>query len=117
MFIAVFKEFAHPEVLEEVTRRNICGVDVAPEANKMATSPEEIKAVRTNVKLITVRHTISGLHDAFDSMTPEEFAELSKRVDETVEKLVALGFQLEQRNPVTSAGCPMLDRVILSYPE
>lgn len=117
MFIAVFKEFAHPEVLEEVKKRGICDVDVAPEVNKMATTEQELRVLRTNVKLITVTHNIAGMREVFDSMTQEEFLELSKRVDEKVGQLEELGFKVVERNPMTSAGSPMLDRVIMLYPE
>lgn len=117
MLLAVFHEFAHPEVLEEVKKRGICEVDVASHPNALATSPEEIAIVRTNAKLITVAHHISGLCDAFDSMSPEEFAKLSEEVDRKVAELVELGFVVVHRHPQTSAGCPMVDRVILSFPE
>ncbi|CAD2217766.1 hypothetical protein AGDE_01969 [Angomonas deanei] len=116
MLLAVFNEFAHPEVLEKVKEQNICEVDVAPEPNKLATTEEEQQIVRTNAKLIKVKHTITAMRDAFDNMTQEAYAELEKETDAVLEKLVALGFVVENRSPSTSAGCPMVDRVILSYP-
>lgn len=116
MFLAVFQEFAHPEVLEQVKAQGICDVDVAPEPNKMATSEEEQQVVRSNAKLITVQHDISGMRDVFDGMTEAEFAVIEEKVDQKVQQLVDLGFQVVERHPQTSAGRPMLDRVILSYP-
>ncbi|EPY29647.1 hypothetical protein STCU_01550 [Strigomonas culicis] len=117
MLLAVFHEFAHPEILEQVQRDHICDVDVAAEPNRMATSEEEKKVVRTNAKLIKVKHTINAQKDVFDDMTQESYAELEQETDVVLGKLTALGFVVENRNPVTSAGCPMVDRVILSFPE
>lgn len=117
MLLAVFHEFAHPEVLEEVKKQGICEVDVAAAPNALATTPEEIAVVRTNAKLLTVQHSVTSIRDVFDNMTPEQFAELEKAADEKVAALEALGFRVVNRHPVTSAGHPMVDRVILSYPE
>ncbi|KPA76683.1 hypothetical protein ABB37_07531 [Leptomonas pyrrhocoris] len=116
MYLAVFKEFAHPEVLEKVKAEGICEVDVAPEPNKRATSEEDQLVVRTNAKLITVQHRISAMRDVFDNMTETELSSIEEEVDKKVAQLVALGFTVVERHPKTSAGHPMLDRVILSYP-
>ncbi|KAG5469708.1 hypothetical protein CUR178_01847 [Leishmania enriettii] len=116
MFLAVFHEFAHPEVLEKVKAEGICDVDVAPEPNKLAVSEEEQEVVRCNAKLITVNHNITGIRDVFDGMTEAELAKIDGQVDQKLQQLVALGFHVVERHPKTSAGCPMLDRVILSYP-
>ncbi|KAK7194718.1 hypothetical protein NESM_000391400 [Novymonas esmeraldas] len=116
MFLAVFNEFAHPEVLERVKAEGICDVDMAPQPNKMATSEEEQQVVRCNAKLITVTHNITAIRDVFDGMTAAELAQIEEQVDEKLQQLVALGFQVVERHPQTSAGRPMLDRVILSYP-
>ncbi|KAG5469363.1 hypothetical protein LSCM1_02579 [Leishmania martiniquensis] len=116
MYLAVFREFAHPEVLERVKAEGICGVDVAPEPNQLAISEEEKQVVRSNAKLITVTHNITGIRDVFDGMTEAELAKIDVEVDQKLQQLVALGFQVVERHPKTSAGCPMLDRVILSYP-
>ncbi|CAJ1011649.1 hypothetical protein Q4I28_006962 [Leishmania naiffi] len=116
MYLAVFHEFAHPEVLEKVKSEGICDVDVAPEPNKLAVSEEEQQVVRCNAKLITVKHNITGIRDAFDGMTEEELEKNGNQVDQKLQQLVALGFQVVERHPKTSAGRPMLDRVILSYP-
>lgn len=116
MYLAVFNEFAHPEVLQKVKAEGICEVDVAPEPNKRATSEEDQLVVRTNAKLITVQHHITALRDVFDDMTEAELSRIEEEVDKTVARLVALGFKVVERHPKTSAGHPMLDRVILSYP-
>jgi hypothetical protein len=116
MYLAVFKEFAHPEVLEKVKAEGICEVDVAPEPNKRATSEEDLLVVRTNAKLITVQHRICAMRDVFDNMTEAEIVCIEAEVDRKVAQLVALGFTVVERHPKTSAGHPMLDRVILSYP-
>lgn len=117
MLLAVFHEFAHPEVLEKVRASGICDVDVAPEPTAMAAAESEKQLVRTNAKLITVTHTISGMRDVFDTMTAEDVAALNEEVDLKLDQLIALGFEVMVRHPTTSAGCPMLDRVILTYPE
>lgn len=116
MFLAVFNEFAHPEVLEKVKAQGICDVDIAPEPNKRATTEEDQLVVRTNAKLITVHHRITALRDVFDDMTEAEMKRIEEAVDEKVAQLVALGFVVVERYPKTSAGHPMADRVILSYP-
>lgn len=117
MFLAVFNEFAHPEVLGEVKRRGICEVDIAANPIALATSPEETHVVRTNAKLITVQHTITGMRDPFDSMDEATLQAINEETDKKLEELTALGFVVKERHPKTSAGCPMLDRVILSFPE
>ncbi|CAG9580662.1 conserved hypothetical protein [Leishmania major strain Friedlin] len=116
MYLAVFHEFAHPEVLENVKAEGICDVDVAPEPNKLAASEEEQQVLRCNAKLITVKHNITGIRDVFDGMTEAELVEIDGQVEQKLQQLVALGFQVVERHPRTSAGRPMLDRVILSYP-
>ncbi|KAG5495051.1 hypothetical protein JKF63_02104 [Porcisia hertigi] len=116
MYLAVFNEFAHPGVLEKVKAEGICEVDIAPEPNRLAVSEEEQQVVRCNAKLITVQHNITGMRDVFDGMTEAELAKLDGQVDVKLEQLVALGFKVVERHPKTSAGRPMLDRVILSFP-
>ena len=116
MFLPGFNEFAHPEVLERVKAEGICDVDVAPEPNKRATTEEDQLVVRTNAKLITVQHRITAMRDVFDNMTEAELARIEEEVDKKVAQLVALGFVVVERHPKTSAGHPMLDRVILFYP-
>ncbi|EAN94806.1 hypothetical protein TcYC6_0125170 [Trypanosoma cruzi] len=98
MFLAVFKEFAHPEVLAQVEQGNICRVDRATEPCTLAKSEEELAVVSRNAKLFID-----------DETTSEE------EVEATLEALCKLGFTVTNRHPVTSAGCPMRDRVILSY--
>lgn len=44
MILAVFNEFAHPEVLEEVKAAGICDVDINPHPMALAVSDEEKNA-------------------------------------------------------------------------
>ncbi|RNF16722.1 uncharacterized protein Tco025E_05101 [Trypanosoma conorhini] len=99
MYLAVFHEFAHPEVLAQVEAEKICRVDRATAPCTMAKSEAELAAVGSNAKLIID-----------DAATGEE------AVEAALAALCRLGFAVTHRHPVTSAGCPMRDRVILSYP-
>eukprot|EP00796_Vickermania_ingenoplastis_P004477 gene4477-3270_t len=117
MFLAVFNEFSHPEVLEAIREKNICDIDVAAKPCALATSEEEKRAVRTNAKLIKMAHDITAPKSNYEMLTPESFQKLEEETDAVLEQLVALGFEVVNRHPVTSAGCPMVDRVILVYPE
>lgn len=117
MCLGVFQEFAHPEVLKLVEEKSICKVDIASKPSTLATTEDEKRVVRTNAKLIKMPHNISASSSPYDALTPETFAALEERTDEVLKALVELGFEVVYRNPVTSAGCPMVDRVILSYPE
>ncbi|RNF11931.1 hypothetical protein TraAM80_00626 [Trypanosoma rangeli] len=98
MYLAVFQEFAHPEVLARVEAEEICSIDRATGPCTMAKSEQELAAVRSNAKLI------------IDDATTSEEA-----VEAALAALRKLGFVVTHRHPVTSAGCPMRDRVILSY--
>lgn len=117
MLLAVFQEFSHPDVLELVREKKICDVDIADSPCTMAVSEEEKRAVRTNAKLIKMPHNITAVSSPYDSLTAESYQKLEDETDKVLEQLVALGFRVEQRHPVTSAGCLMVDRVILSFPE
>lgn len=95
MFLAVFQEFsAPPSVLEAV--RAVVSLDVATKPNTMATTDAEKEVVATNAKLM------------FDGASEAQ-------VEDVLSKLASLGFTVTVRHPVTSAGCPMRDRVILRY--
>lgn len=96
MELAVFQEFACDQVLERVRALPLV-VDVASSCCALAKTDGELDVVRTNAKLL------------FAASTPAE------EVDMIVAKLVEFGFEVVQRHPVTSAGCPMRDRVILRY--
>jgi len=98
MILGVFNEFAHPDVLKGVEALGI-RVDVATKPNPLVKTPEEAAVVRTNAKLI------------FDPRTPEDVLRAN------VESLVKLGFVVTHHKPKTSAGCPMNDRVIFTFPE
>ncbi|KEG07211.1 hypothetical protein DQ04_10551020 [Trypanosoma grayi] len=98
MYLAVFQEFAHPDVLARVESEGMCRVDKASGPCTLAKSDEELAAVRSNAKLI------------IDPAKTNEAA-----VEVTLKALCGLGFTVTHRHPVTSAGCPMRDRVILSY--
>lgn len=117
MFLGVFKEFSHPEVLELIKERGICDVDVATKPCTLATTEEEQLAVRTNAKLIKMPHNISATKSPYDALTEESFNALEAETDKVLEKLIELGFEVVERHPVTSAGFPMVDRVILRFPE
>lgn len=93
MLFAVFQEFRNKDVLEQVNA--LVPVDVATEACALAKTESEVETVSTNAKLM------------FPVQTPAE------EVDAVLEKLSALGFEVVNRYPVTSAGCAMKDRVIL----
>ncbi|ORC90546.1 uncharacterized protein TM35_000083440 [Trypanosoma theileri] len=99
MYLAVFQEFAHPDVLSRVESEGICRIDQATAPCTMAKSDEEIAAVRSNAKLII----------------EDPIATSEETVEKTLAALCNLGFTVTHRHPVTSAGCPMRDRVILSY--
>jgi hypothetical protein len=93
--LAVFHEFAAADALKAASE--FVTIDQAPAPHPLATSAEEQHIVKTNAKLF------------FAPSTPDA------SVDSTLEKLTALGFQVVQRKPITSAGCPMQDRVILRF--
>ncbi|EAN78532.1 uncharacterized protein TEOVI_000192500 [Trypanosoma equiperdum] len=99
MYLAVFQEFAHSKVLERIQSEDICRVDVAPMPCSSAKSEEELAVVRASAKLI--------IED------PEK--ENEEAVEAALATLGGLGFSITHRHPVTSAGCPMRDRVILTY--
>ncbi|CCW66191.1 unnamed protein product [Phytomonas sp. Hart1] len=117
MFLAVFHEFAHPEVLEEVKKQGICDVEMRPEPIQTTLTPEELQILRTNAKLITISRCVTGLSSPMESLTQEEQMGLKVTVDKKLEALIRLGFKVEIRHPKTSAGYAMPDRVILSFPE
>lgn len=96
MYLAVFQEFKHSAVLDRVLQIPLC-VDVAANPCSFAKTDAEVETVTTNAKLMV------------DPSTSDA------EVDATVAKLVELGFAVVLRNPVTSAGCPMKDRVILKF--
>nr|CCC94196.1 conserved hypothetical protein [Trypanosoma congolense IL3000] len=98
MYLGVFQEFSHPEVLALV-EESVCRVDVASTPCSVAKSEEELAAVRSNAKLI--------IEDAE--------VENKEKVEAALATLTNLGFRITHRYPVTSAGCPMQDRVVLSY--
>ncbi|KAG8344137.1 hypothetical protein ERJ75_001443400 [Trypanosoma vivax] len=100
MYLAVFQEFARPDVLERIEAEGICDVDKATSPCTMAKSEEELATVRTNAKLMIVNRAV----------------DTDERVETVLAKLCGLGFSITHRHPVTSAGCPMQDRVILSFP-
>jgi hypothetical protein len=97
MELAVFQEFSNPRILEAVRALPLT-VDVATTACTLAKTEGELDVVRTNAKLL------------FPASTAPDV------VDAEVKKLVALGFEVLHRQPVTSAGCPIRDRVILKFP-
>ena len=96
--LCVFNEFAAKEALDKAASA-IEGlkVDVAPEPNPLVKEDVEKHAVATNAKLFF----------------PEETA--AEDVDAACKKLIDIGFTVVKRNPITSAGAPMLDRVILRF--
>lgn len=97
MELAVFQEFSNPRVLEAV-RALPLAVDVAATPCTLAKTDGELDVVRTNAKLLFPVDTAADV------------------VDAEVAKLVALGFEVLHRHPITSAGCPIRDRVILKFP-
>ncbi|CCW63103.1 unnamed protein product [Phytomonas sp. EM1] len=117
MLLAVFHEFAHPEVLKEVEKQGICDVEVRPEPTLTATTPEEQQLLRTNAKLMTMNRCITGLATPSETFTQDEVMLMQEEVDRKLDALVRLGFKVEERHPRTSAGYAMLDRVILTFPE
>jgi hypothetical protein len=96
MYVSVFNEFASDEVLDRI-RGSPFGitVDKSPTPMKQATTPEEINAVKTNAKLF---------------FNPNEV----ENVDAVLAFLEDVGLAVAVRNPITSAGIPMKDRVILA---
>lgn len=117
MLLAVFNEFHKPDVLELIKEKKICDVDVASEPCDSATTDTEQKIVRTNAKLIKLPHAFSSIKSPYDNLSSEEWEEVEKKTDLVVSQLVELGFEVVHRHPVTSTGCPMKDRVILSFSE
>jgi hypothetical protein len=98
MELAVFQEFVGHESLEKI--RSLIpslSIDVAPSPCALAKTDSELDVVRTNAKLL------------FPATTPAE------EVDATLAVLTTNGFNVMLRHPVTSAGCPMRDRVILKF--
>ena len=93
--LAVFNEFAASE--EQLAAVTAAGVELdrAAEPNKLAKSDEDLAIVKSNAKLFFA----PGTADA--------------DVDAVLAKLAAAGLEIVKRNPVTSAGAPMEDRVIL----
>eukprot|EP01084_Bolivina_argentea_P221718 375473_1 len=95
--LAVFHEFEAKEALATVGAIENLQVDIAASPSTFVKEDAEKQAVATNAKLF------------FPEATPEE------EVDVMVAKLVEAGFTVVKRKPITSAGCPMLDRVILRF--
>ena len=94
MKLSVFNEFAASAELSAQIEA-VVPIDRAPEPNALAKSEEDLAIISRNAKLL------------FDAATP------AADVDAVLAKLTPLGFEVVKRNPVTSAGAPMLDRVIL----
>jgi hypothetical protein len=94
MKLFVFNEFAASGATLEALGA-VAPIDRAPAPNALATSEGEKAVIASNAKLI------------FDVKTPAE------EVDAVVAKLVAAGLEVVHRKPVTSAGAPMQDRVIM----
>lgn len=94
--LAVFNEFSAPEALAAVRQLPLT-VDQADTPSKLATTDAEKQVVATNAKLM------------FPASTSSE------EVDSTLAKLAPIGFKVVHRTPVTSAGFPMNDRVILAF--
>lgn len=96
MQLAVFNEFAASD--EQLAAINaVVPLDRAPQPNALAKAPEEIAVLKANAKLF-YQPTVSD-----------------EEVDATLARLAPIGFKVLHRNPVTSAGCPMKDRVILTF--
>ena len=98
MLLAVFHEFKDKSLLERAAAELNIAVDVASAPSALAKTEAEVNVVSRNAKLL------------FDPATP------AAEVDGVLEKLCALGLEVLVRSPITSAGCPMRDRVILQLP-
>lgn len=144
MYLAVFAEFKNAAVLKAVEELGIA-VNVAGAPNEMAVTEVEKDIVATNAKLMLTRPpqecTFAKVSGALlakaksvvntdepvsiaSALSAQEIAEIKAQfnsvptaevVDATLEKLVKLGFEVTHRNPMTSTGCAMTDRVILKY--
>lgn len=117
MLLGVFQEFHKPEVLERIKEKGICEIDIASKPCEAATTEEEKKVVRTNAKLIKLPHPFCAITSPCDTFSEEDWKELEKKTDLVLSQLTELGFEVVHRHPVTSTGCSMRDRVILSFPE
>eukprot|EP00672_Neobodo_designis_P020243 CAMPEP_0174835018 /NCGR_PEP_ID=MMETSP1114-20130205/5182_1 /TAXON_ID=312471 /ORGANISM="Neobodo designis, Strain CCAP 1951/1" /LENGTH=102 /DNA_ID=CAMNT_0016068955 /DNA_START=42 /DNA_END=350 /DNA_ORIENTATION=+ len=95
MKLVVFHEFAASEEQLAVVAAAGVAVDRAAEPNKLAKSDEELAIVKSNAKLFFAPGTAA------------------EEVDAVLAKLAPAGLEVVKRNPVTSAGAPMEDRVIL----
>jgi hypothetical protein len=94
MRLAVFHEFGASDAVKQAIA-SVVPLDQAPEPNALAKTEEDKAILSTNAKLFFEPET-----------APAE-------VDDVLLKLIAIGLDVMQRNPITSAGCPMTDRVIL----
>jgi hypothetical protein len=94
MRLAVFKEFEDAAVLERAS--SFISIDQAESPCSLAKSESEKAVIAKNAKLF------------FPPKTPDA------EVEEMISKLTAVGFTIKARHPVTSAGCQMHDRVILT---
>jgi hypothetical protein len=98
MLLAVFQEFKDKALLERVAAELNIKVDIATGPCGLAKSEAELSVVARNAKLL------------FDPATS------AAEVDQVLSQLCKLGLEVLVRNPITSAGCPMRDRVILQLP-
>ena len=109
MYLTVFAEFYNKELLEQVAKETGLTVDIADKPNALATSDVEKDIVAHTAKLMI--QTPPAEAKGIKRPVVEEAAV----VDAMLAKLVALGFVVTNRSPVTSAGCPMVDRVLLKH--
>lgn len=84
-------------------------VDIAAAPNTLATSDSEKEIVATTAKLM-----IQTPYAEVRGLTKPSIEEAAA-VDAMLEKLTGYGFVVTNRTPVTSAGCPMVDRVLLKF--
>eukprot|EP00744_Colponema_vietnamica_P021628 GILI01030929.1.p1 GENE.GILI01030929.1~~GILI01030929.1.p1 ORF type:complete len:114 (-),score=23.84 GILI01030929.1:80-421(-) len=109
MYLTVYNEFANKDLLTKIEQDLGLRVDVAEKPNALATSDAEKDIVATTAKLMiqTPYAEVKGL--------TKPSVEDAASVDALLQKLAGFGFSVTHRNPVTSAGCPMVDRVLLKY--
>ena len=106
MILAVFHEFIKPDVLTKVNE--FLPVDCPSTPTNGIKSDEELNIVQTNAKLF-LHHPV----DQIQSLSSPEFTE--EQINDVLNKLNLLGFEVLIRHPVSSTGFKLSDRIILKY--
>eukprot|EP00758_Cryptobia_borreli_P010215 Tbor_TRINITY_DN5551_c4_g3::TRINITY_DN5551_c4_g3_i3::g.12746::m.12746 len=142
MYLTVFNEFQHKEVLQTVKDTININIDIANTPIDIKSLTDSDRNILYNNAKLMIKPSPIDLTFAKVQERKKEKKEIlvegnnnnnnnnninnnnnkyddgivaEDKVDEVLEALVKLGFIITSRKPVTSAGCPMTDRVILKY--